>query len=976
MPRTTGVPAAEPAHDEAKLIVRKGGDRAGTGFTRSVTPLVGATFEFYRTGRTSSLSGGDHVGTCTTDGAGLCGVIVDLPSASSAGNHFYAVETGAPSGWTAPAHWGSDSEPYRFATGKVTTNGSTGSRTVTLPATDRHWADARVNPGFPPTCGIDVAVVVDLSNSVADDARLLAQYKAAGVAFVDALSGTASQIAVYTFAGTAPATGPANSPLPSTSVSSAAGAAAVTGKINSLTDTLVHDDGGTNWDRGLHQVAESGETYDVVLFLTDGSPTTYRDQDGTGSDTTTREVEEAVHSANAVKATGARVVAVGIGADAGGTAAERRLALISGPSEGSDYYTTGFDGLAETLEQIASAGCAGTLTVVKEVETLGGDVVDGGAGWTFTTPTPGVSPSSATTDATGAVNVDVTYPQGTLTRAVTVEEPPTPGYSLVPRDGRNAVCRDTVTGEAIAPTNTGDSGFTVDVPVSAVVSCVVRNRELAQDLAVTTTAQPSFDRDYDWTIDKRVRGADRVEVPAGQDATVSYDVEVTPSEPMDAAFVVTGAITVVNGNDVAVSGITVRGDLPGATCSVDGGTGVTLAAEGQLVLPYRCELPSGTPTTTGAVTAMVTWDEAAYPGTGGAVRGMHAVDFADAEIRVTDASVRVTDSAVDLAGYDDGTQVGNTVDVADGPTVFAYDVTWPDVPGECRTYENTATIAEVSASSAATVEVCAGADLVVAATADVRYDRTYGWTIDKSGSVREVEVDATTGTAAVDYAVDVTPDGYTDSDWASSGTVTVTNPNAWQDVVATVSSATTLGGGAVCTVDAADVDPDVPGLQVLVPRNGEVVLDHDCDFSSRPTAAGEVALTVDWDNGQHATPHATARAAVVIGEADWVRTDLDETVTVLDDQSDPDREPVPLGTVTWDDEPQTFSYTLTHDGKRGECGTEYTNRAWLAETGQDDTWAVELCWPTDEEPTPTPTPTPTPAPEPTPPPTDEEPTPT
>ena len=51
---------------------------------------------------------------------------------------------------------------------------------------------------------------------------------------------------------------------------------------------------------------------------------------------------------------------------------------------------------------------------------------------------------------------------------------------------------------------------------------------------------------------------------------------------------------------------------------------------------------------------------------------------------------------IDLSDYDDGgLQIGNVVTVADGETVFTYDITWPGVPGECTTYNNIATISGV-----------------------------------------------------------------------------------------------------------------------------------------------------------------------------------------------------------------------------------------------------------------------------------------
>src|SRR5690606_4370221 len=116
----------------------------------------------------------------------------------------------------------------------------------------------------------------------------------------------------------APANGSANGTLPLTSVATAGSASTVTAKIQNLTATPDNDDGGTNWDRGFAQLTETGQQYDAVMFLTDGAPTFHRDGEGPGNATTIREVNEAIHSANAVKAmaNSPLVIAVGIGPDA------------------------------------------------------------------------------------------------------------------------------------------------------------------------------------------------------------------------------------------------------------------------------------------------------------------------------------------------------------------------------------------------------------------------------------------------------------------------------------------------------------------------------------------------------------------------------------------------------------------------------------------------------------------------------------
>ena len=73
------------------------------------------------------------------------------------------------------------------------------------------WQNSLNNPTFPAKCGINVAIVLDLSNSVTDAAAGPAE-GARPTAFVNALTGTPSQVGTFTFATSAPAAGAANAP--------------------------------------------------------------------------------------------------------------------------------------------------------------------------------------------------------------------------------------------------------------------------------------------------------------------------------------------------------------------------------------------------------------------------------------------------------------------------------------------------------------------------------------------------------------------------------------------------------------------------------------------------------------------------------------------------------------------------------------------------------------------------------------------
>ena len=128
--------------------------------------------------------------------------------------------------------------------------------------------------------------------------------------------------------------------------------------------------------------------------------------------------------------------------------------------------------------------------------------------------------------------------------------------------------------------------------------------------------------------------------------------------------------------------------------------------------------------------------------------------------------------------------------------------------GTCTDYDNTAEITETSQSASATVTVCVGLDLTVEKTAAGGFTRTYLWSIDKSVVDDSITVPAGTN-ASMDYRVRVSPDGYADSAQALGGTITVSNPNDWQDISARVTDVVDIAG-VTCTITVV-VKPNAAG---------------------------------------------------------------------------------------------------------------------------------------------------------------------
>jgi len=319
-----GVPAAT-----GSITVRAAGDRDGP--TGNPVPLPGARLGAFTDAALTTLAG-----ECTTDGAGSCTITGLAPATywvapvgDPPGGAFTRVETVDPS----------VGGPERYAEAVVVDEAD---------PTTRVFAYRRTNPAFPARCGVRVTLLYDVSGSIS--ASEAATMRSASTEFVDALAGTPSAIAIASFASAAPAAG--NTNLAPTAVADAAGVATVKAAITALSrpDGV---DRYTNWDAAFRSVV--GQS-DIVVLFTDGNPTVHdvpavHPPVATGLD----QLDGGVLSANAVKAAGARVMAVGVGdLDQLSTA---NLALVSGPVEGTDYAVTTFADVRTVFRSLADALC-------------------------------------------------------------------------------------------------------------------------------------------------------------------------------------------------------------------------------------------------------------------------------------------------------------------------------------------------------------------------------------------------------------------------------------------------------------------------------------------------------------------------------------------------------------------------------------------------------------------------------------------
>ncbi|WP_180967437.1 hypothetical protein, partial [Zhihengliuella halotolerans] len=80
-------------------------------------------------------------------------------------------------------------------------------------------------------------------------------------------------------------------------------------------------------------------------------------------------------------------------------------------------------------------------------------------------------------------------------------------------------------------------------------------------------------------------------------------------------------------------------------------------------------------------------------------------------------------------------------------------------------------------------------------------------------------------------------------------------------------------------------------------------LDYECVISGQPQYQGENTAVVTWPNGE---------SSATVGVGFELDGETDKSVEVFDDKTDPEGEPVLLGSAEWNAEgtPTEFEYVL------------------------------------------------------------------
>ncbi len=424
----------------------------------------------------------------------------------------------------------------------ATATGASAVQSTTTPA---------ANPPMPSQCELDLAISLDLSNSVTADQ--LGDMREAVAELLSALSGYPVRIAIHNFASYAPATSAAsNEAFPLTSLTPA-GVTALTNHVNGIARP-VSGNGGTNWDAAFAAVSAASESYDALLFVTDGNPTQYRSGTGVagpGSSTDVTTITRAVTSANALKASGTRIVPIGLSDNLTGQGLidfTDHITQVSGPTEGSDYFISGFTRLAQPLIEVANLNCAEiTLDKVGELSAGEEPAVGSTVDYSFTVTNTG---------QVTLTDVAVSDPKPGLSAITYSNWPGAPG-TLAPGESVTATATYTLTAADVAAGTVHNTATATGQPPSG---DPVEDEDPAD---VTITSSPSIEVVKTGGLAAGATGA------AGD--VVTYDFTVTN----------TGNVTLTNVElDDPMPGLSAItfGTWPGAAGRLAPGQSVTASA--------------------------------------------------------------------------------------------------------------------------------------------------------------------------------------------------------------------------------------------------------------------------------------------------------------------------------------------------------------------------------------------------------------
>jgi hypothetical protein len=443
-------------------------------------------------------------------------------------------------------------------------------------------------------------------------------------------------------------------------------------------------------------------------------------------------------------------------------------------------------------------------------------------------------------------------------------------------------------------------------------------------LSVTKTANTTFTRTYQWTIDKSVT-PDTWNLFTGDSGTSQYTITVTKTGFTDSNWAVNGNITINNPAPESATISSVSDVIsPSINASVNCGVTFpyTLAAGGTLNCSYSSALPDGTSRTN---TATANVSSSSFIGTSS---GTANVVFGSPTTEVN-ASINVDDTNGSSYQFNDS-----------GSTSYTKTFTCDDDKG---THNNTATILETGQSDSASVTVNCYA-LTVTKDASTSSKRTYHWTIDKSADQSSLTL-SIGQSFLVNYTVTVDldktgypPNGYVDSDFAVNGNIAVNNP---APIAATINSVSdVISPNINATVDCGSAT-----FPYTLAAGGTLSCTYSANLPNGDTRTNTATATqqnYSYDESLNPTPSGTTNhsGSASVDFSNATVEEVDECIDVDDTLQGV------LGTVCVNDAPKTFTYSRTI-GPYEACGT-YTVQNTASFTTNDtgttgsDNWTVNV----------------------------------
>jgi hypothetical protein len=200
-------------------------------------------------------------------------------------------------------------------------------------------------------------------------------------------------------------------------------------------------------------------------------------------------------------------------------------------------------------------------------------------------------------------------------------------------------------------------------------------------------------------------------------------------------------------------------------------------------------------------------------------------------------------------------------------------------------------------------------DLTVTKTATASFKRAYAWTIKKSVDNSSVRT-AGGAPGTFNYTVTVSHDKGTESDWQTTGTITVHNPNSFS---VTLTGVTDLdGNGGNCTVSGNTT-------QTIAANGNSSGLTYTCTFNSNPGSGTNTAKATYPDIG---SPNTSATGSATYDFSTVTPTLVDACVSVSDPLDLNSPRTFCVGNVG--DPSFSFSYSQTVSDPAGTC-TSHTN---------------------------------------------------